>query len=50
MTVAIIAAAFVVVAAIVGMALKPTEDQLKPLTPQASSADDHGHGHDSHHH
>jgi hypothetical protein len=43
---ALIAAAFLVVAAIIGSLLKPNEDQLRPLTPQASSADA---GHDDHH-
>jgi hypothetical protein len=49
MTEAVIATVFVVVAAIVGSILKPSEDQLRPLTPQASTGDD-GHGHDAHHH
>jgi hypothetical protein len=50
MTEALIATAFLIVSAAIGMMLKPTEDQLRPLTPQASSGnDDHGHGHDAHH-
>ena len=44
---ALIAGAFLVVAALLGMLLKPNEDQLRPLTPQASSGDA---GHDTHHH
>jgi hypothetical protein len=35
---------FLVVAVIVGSFLKPDEDQLRPLTPQASSGSDDGHG------
>jgi hypothetical protein len=44
---ALIAGAFLVFAALLGMLLKPNEDQLRPLTPQASSGDI---GHDTHHH
>jgi hypothetical protein len=51
---AIIAGAFLVVAALLGMFIKPNEAQLRPLTPQASSGDAghdaHHHGHDAHHH
>ena len=36
---ALIAAGFLVVAALVGGLLKPGEDQLRPLFPQVSSAD-----------
>jgi hypothetical protein len=36
---ALIAAMFLVVAAVIGRLLKPNEDQLRPLTPQVSSAD-----------
>lgn len=43
----LIAVGFVVVAAIIGTMLKPNEDQLRPLTPQASSGGD---AHDSHGH
>jgi hypothetical protein len=47
---AVIAAGFLVVAAIVGSLLKPNADQLRPLFPEASSAGDgHDHHHDSHH-
>jgi len=34
-----LAAAFLVVAAVIGSLLKPGEDQLRPLFPQASSGD-----------
>ena len=44
---ALVAGAFLVVAALLGMLLKPNEDQLRRLTPQASSGDA---GHDTHHH
>jgi hypothetical protein len=43
---ALVAVVFLVVAALVGSALKPGADQLRPLTPQASSGDG---GHDHHH-
>jgi hypothetical protein len=47
---ALIAAGFLVVATIIGALLKPGPDQLKPLTPQASSGDSgHDHGHHSGH-
>jgi len=36
---ALIAAAFLVVAALIGSLIKPGEDQLRPLFPQASSGD-----------
>jgi len=36
---ALIAAGFLIVAAIIGRVLKPNEDQLRPLTPSVSSAD-----------
>jgi len=41
----LIAAAFLVVAALIGSLIKPGEDQLRPLFPQASggdAADAHG--------
>jgi hypothetical protein len=44
---ALITIVFLIVAAVIGMALKPNEDQLKPLEPTASSGDA---GHDPHHH
>jgi hypothetical protein len=44
---ALISVVLLVVAIIVGALLKPNEDQLRPLTPQASSGDA---GHDDHHH
>jgi len=44
---ALISVVFLAVAAIVGAVLKPNEDQLRPLTPQASSGEA---GHDDHHH
>ena len=44
---AVIAVGFLVVSVIIGSLLKPNEDQLRPLTPQASSGDS---GHDDHHH
>jgi hypothetical protein len=44
---ALIAVGFLVVAAIIGAALKPNADQLRPLTPQASSGDS---AHDAHGH
>ena len=42
---ALIAAGLLLAAALIGMLLKPNEDQLKPLAPQASSgtSDDHHH-------
>jgi hypothetical protein len=43
---ALIAAGFLVVAALIGALLKPNEDQLRPLYPEASSTA----GHDDHHH
>jgi hypothetical protein len=43
-----IAVGFLVVATIIGMLLKPNGDQLRPLTPQASTG--HDAHHDSHHH
>jgi hypothetical protein len=45
---ALIAAGFLVVAALSGLLLKPNEDQMRPLTPQASSGTD-DHHHDHHH-
>ena len=45
---AVVALGFLVLAGLVGILLKPNEDQLRPLVPQASS-DDAGHGHDHHH-
>jgi hypothetical protein len=39
---------FLVVAAIIGSLLKPNEDQLRPLTPQASSGSDDAHAHGHH--
>jgi hypothetical protein len=42
---ALITVVFLVVATIVGALLKPNEDQLKPLTPQASSVADTSHDH-----
>jgi hypothetical protein len=44
---ALIAAGFLVVAALIGALLKPNEDQLRPLWPEASSG---ASGHDDHHH
>jgi len=44
---ALISVVFLAVAAIVGAVLKPNEDQLRPLTPQASRGD--AAGHDDHH-
>jgi len=44
---ALISVGFIIAAALIGVLLKPNEDQLRPLTPQASSGDT---GHDSHHH
>ena len=44
---ALIAGVFLVVAALLGMFLRPNEDQLRPLTPQASSGEA---VHDTHHH
>jgi len=43
---AVVAAAFLLVSVIIGSLLKPNEDQLRPLTPQASTGGD---GHDDHH-
>jgi hypothetical protein len=43
---ALITVVFLVVATIIGSLVKPNEDQLKPLTPQASSGDT---SHDHHH-
>jgi hypothetical protein len=43
---ALVALLFLVLAGIVGILLRPNEDQLRPLTPQASSGDaapDHHH-------
>lgn len=37
---------FLVCAFVIGSLLKPNDDQLRPLTPQASSGDS---GHDHHH-
>jgi hypothetical protein len=44
---ALIAAGFLIVSTLIGALLKPNADQLRPLTPQASSgnADDASHGH-----
>jgi len=44
---ALIAAAFLLVAALIGGFIKPGEDQLRPLYPQASSGEPDGHS--SHH-
>jgi len=44
---ALISVGFILAAALIGVLLKPNEDQLRPLTPQASSGDT---GHDSQHH
>jgi hypothetical protein len=44
---ALIAAAFLLVAALIGGFIKPGEDQLRPLYPQASSGD--ADAHSSHH-
>jgi len=44
---AVIAVGFLVVSVIIGSLLKPSDEQLRPLTPQASSGDS---GHDDHHH
>jgi hypothetical protein len=44
---ALIAAAFLLVAALIGGFIKPGEDQLRPLYPQASSGD--AGAHSSHH-
>jgi hypothetical protein len=44
---ALIAAVFLLVAALIGGFIKPGEDQLRPLYPQASSGDADAHG--SHH-
>jgi hypothetical protein len=44
---AIIAAVFLIAAAVLGSVLKPNADQLRPLTPQVSVGDS---GHDAHHH
>jgi hypothetical protein len=44
---AVVATVFLAVSVIIGSLLKPNEDQLRPLTPQASSGGD-GH-HDDHH-
>jgi hypothetical protein len=45
---ALIAAGFLVAASLIGLALKPDEDQLRPLTPQV--APDTGHeDHVAHH-
>jgi hypothetical protein len=47
---ALIAAGFLIVAAIVGAFLKPNEDQLRPLTPQGSTGEAaHDHHHDQQH-
>jgi len=43
---ALIALAFLVVASLIGSFIKPNEDQLRPLTPQASTGNA---GHDDHH-
>src|SRR5678815_2973783 len=44
---ALISAGVLIVATLIGALLRPNADQLRPLTPQASSgnADDAGHGH-----
>jgi hypothetical protein len=48
---ALIAVGFLLLAAIMGTLLSPTEDQLRPLTPQSSGEgghshqDEHNHGH-----
>jgi len=44
---ALIAAAFLLVAALIGSFIKPGEDQLRPLYPQASSGE--ADVHTSHH-
>jgi hypothetical protein len=44
---ALISVGFIIAAALIGILLKPNEDQLRPLTPVASSGDT---DHDSHHH
>jgi hypothetical protein len=44
---ALIAAAFLLVSALIGRFIKPGEDQLRPLYPQASSGD--ADAHSSHH-
>jgi hypothetical protein len=48
MSEALVAVGFLVVATLIGIVLKPNEDQLRPLTPQASSGDA-VHSHDHHH-
>jgi hypothetical protein len=47
---ALIAAVFLVVSALIGSLIQPGEDQLRPLTPQASSGDAGHDHHDSHQH
>jgi hypothetical protein len=50
MSEALVAVGFLFVAAIIGLVLKPNEDQLRPLTPQVSSGDaGHSHANDHHH-
>jgi hypothetical protein len=46
MKIAVFAAVFVVVAGIFGRLFKPTEEQKRPLVPDASAASDE---HDHHH-
>jgi hypothetical protein len=45
---ALVAGAFLAVAALIGSLIKPGEDQLRPLFPQASSGDA-ADAHGSHH-
>ncbi|HYR83233.1 MAG TPA: hypothetical protein VE422_04060 [Terriglobia bacterium] len=47
---ALIAVAFLVIAAIIGMFLPPTEAQVQAAAPQPQSAASHDTGHDHHGH
>jgi hypothetical protein len=50
MKIAILSTVFVFAAGILGRLFEPTEEQLRPLTPEPSTGDSHDdHGHGGHH-